>query len=78
MDAEVNLQTTRKINLKEGEQFHYEFIIENRVVKIYQDNKKITIALDNTATKELINELKYRFKNYELDFKTVAFVIVIF
>lgn len=72
MDAEVNLQAARKINLKEGDQFHYEFIIENRVVKIYQDDKKIVFALDNTATKELINELKYRFKNFQLDFKILS------
>lgn len=72
MEQNINMQIQKKINIKEGEQFHYEFIVENRAVKIYQDNKKIIIALDNTSTKELINELKFRFKNYEVDFKILS------
>ncbi len=72
MEKKLSPQTPGKILLKEGEQFHYEFIIENRAVKIYQDNKKIIIALDNTSTKELINELKYKFKKYDVDFKILA------
>ncbi len=60
-----------KINLIESDQFHYEYIIQNRVIKLYQDNKKIIIAKDDTVTKELINELKYRFRNYQVDFKVL-------
>jgi len=61
-----------KIELNNNSQFHYEFIVQNRVIKLYQDEKRIVIGRDSTATRELINELKYIFKDYEAEFKVLS------
>jgi len=65
------VDSDKKINLKDGSQFHYEYITQNRVIKLYQDENKIVIARDQTVSKELINELKYRFKDYDVEFRII-------
>ncbi len=59
----------KKINILQGEQFHYEYIVQNRVIKLFQDAKKLIIGKDNTVAKELLNELILRFKKYDIEFK---------
>lgn len=61
-----------KINLNKAEQFHYEYIVQNRVIKLFQDQTKLIIAKDHTVSRELVNELKFQFKNINLEFKTVS------
>ena len=67
-----DIKIKSKIELKSGEQFNYEYITQNRVIKQYQDEKRVVISIDNTVTKELLNELKYRFKNHEISFNTLS------
>ena len=61
-----------KISLKNGEQFHYEYILHNRVIKTYQDEKRLIVAVDNTATREFINELKHNFRTLQIEFNTLT------
>lgn len=68
---EVN-NKQKKIELKKGEQFHYEYIVQNRVIKTFQDDKKIVISRDNTTPRELINELKYIFRDIQVEFKVLG------
>jgi type IV pilus assembly protein PilB len=65
-------QINTTIDIKDGEQFHYEYITQNRIIKQFQDQKRITFAIDNTVSKEQINELKYRFRNLEVSFNVLS------
>lgn len=62
----------KKIQLNGNEQFHYEYIVQNRLLKLYQDEVKLVIAKDNTATKELVNELKYQYRDTDVQFETLS------
>jgi len=57
-----------QIVIKSGKQFSYEYIVKNRLVKIYEDDNTITIAKDDSATRELINEVTHYSKKEKVEF----------
>ncbi|OHD14616.1 MAG: hypothetical protein A2Y34_06765 [Spirochaetes bacterium GWC1_27_15] len=57
-----------KINLVDSEQFNYEYIVQNRIIKLFQEKDKIIIGKDHSVAKSLINEIKYLFRNYKVEF----------
>jgi type IV pilus assembly protein PilB len=59
------------IQIKNGEQFNYEYISHNRVIKLYQDETKIIIGKDDSITKEFQNELKHIFRKHTVEFQTL-------
>jgi type IV pilus assembly protein PilB len=61
-----------EITLKEGTQFNYEYIIHNRVIKLYQDDKKVIIGKDDSVSKEHLNELKHTFRKYNVEFTSLT------
>lgn len=64
----ITISDNKKIELNGNEQLHYEYIVQNRVLKQFQDDKTVIFAIDNTVSKEIKNELKLRFKNYNVQF----------
>jgi type IV pilus assembly protein PilB len=60
------------INIIEGEQFNYEYITHNRVIKLFQDDKKIIIGKDDSITKEFQNELKHILRKHAIEFQTLS------
>ena len=59
------------VNLVIGEQFNYEYISHNRVIKLYQDDKKIIIGKDDSISREFQNELKHVFRKLTVEFQTL-------
>ncbi|MCG8569140.1 MAG: GspE/PulE family protein [Spirochaetes bacterium] len=59
------------IQVNPEDQFHFEYIKHNRVIKIFQDDHKIVIARDDSVSKEFINELLYLYRNFETQFVSV-------
>src|SRR5512138_2874341 len=59
------------ISIIKGEQFDYEYITHNRVIKLYQDDNKIIIGKDDSITKEFQNELKHTFRKHTVEFQTL-------
>ena len=57
-----------QIVIKSGKQFSYEYIVKNRLVKIYEDDDKIIIAKDDSASRELINEVTHYSKKENVEF----------
>ena len=60
------------IDLKGNDQFKYEYITHNRVIKLYQDDNKIVIGKDNSVNVEFQNELRHIFKKQQIEFKNLS------
>jgi type II secretory ATPase GspE/PulE/Tfp pilus assembly ATPase PilB-like protein len=61
-----------EISIVSGEQFNYDYILQNRVLKLYQDDKRVTIAKDKTVPMERENELMVLFRELDLEFITIS------
>jgi type IV pilus assembly protein PilB len=71
MNSMINTEKIT-IDLQTGKQFQYDYILQNRVIKVYQDNARITIAVDKSVPVSLKNELIHHFRDFTLDYITIT------
>ena len=67
-----NNETNYHINIKDGKQFPYDYIIHNKLIKLYEDEKKIVITKTDDVSNDLQNEVIHHFKLKSVEFVNIT------
>lgn len=60
------------INLKSGEQFIYDYINHNKIIKLYEDDNRIIIAKTDEVSTDLQNEVTFHYNLKKVEFKDIT------